>query len=197
MNQRFILVSMLIISVCTVGLFIKADLRVGYDIDDLQERIDVDWNYENSSNVVYGKVVENHLIQSSSKECSFTVSNIKVIESFKGSYQVGDVFTTTGIGAHETTKNNTEHLLFMNDLIVKDFPGFGDCDETKYIKIQSIHNWCCSIVDVDSVKQLLMYDMVNSETASRTYTIDASIAFNRLRKLKVKASSNKPLKQDK
>jgi hypothetical protein len=196
MNQKIILVLMFIISVCSLGLFVKADLRIGYDIDDLQERIDVDWNYDHSSNVVYGQVVKNHLVQSNSNACSFTVSNIKVIESFKGSYQVGDVFTTTGIGAHETTNDNTEHLLFMNDLNVKDYPGFGDCDENKYIKFQSIHNWCCSIVDGDSAKQLLMYDMVNSETASKTYTIDASIAFTRLRQLKVRASSNKPIKQD-
>jgi len=196
MNQKFILISIFIISLFSLALFVKADLSAGYDIDDLQERINIDWNYDYSSNVIYGKVLKNRFVQSNNNECAFTVSDIKVIESFKGNYKVGEVFTTTGISTHETTEDNTEHLLFMKNLSVKDYPGFGDCKDKEYDQYQSIHNWCCSIVDVDSTKKLLMYDMVNSEMASKTYTVDASIAFTKLRHLKVKASSNKKINKD-
>jgi len=196
MNPKIILASILVISFFAFALFAKDDMKASYDIDDLQERIDIDWNYDYSSNVVYGKVLKNHLVQSNNNECSFTVSDIKVIESFKGNYKVGDVFTTTGISAHETTEDNTEHLLFMQNLSVKNYPGFGECKEKQYEQFQSIHNWCCSIVDIDSTKQLLMYDMVNSEVASKTYTVNANVAFARLRQLKVQASSNKSIKQD-
>ena len=183
MNNKVVLGAIFIVSIFVLALFIEQDYGENYDIDDLEERVRISWNFDYSSNVIHGELIKNHLIESNDKQCSFKVSDIKVIESFKGKYKVGDVFTTTGIGAHETIEERTEHLLFFKKLKVSDYPGFGDCSAQKYIHFQSIHNWCCSIVDGEHSKQLLMYDMINSEASSKRYTVDAELAFTKLRKL--------------
>jgi hypothetical protein len=183
MNQKVVFGAMFVVSISVLALFIEQDSGTNYDIDDLEERIDITWNYDYSNNVIYGELIENHVIESNDKQCSFNVSDIRVIESFKGKYKVGDIFTTTGISAHETSEEHTEHLLFLKDLKVSEYPGFGDCNKQEYTHFQSIHNWCCSIVDGAPSKQLLMYDMINSETSSKRYTVDAEIVFIKLRKL--------------
>jgi len=142
-------------------------------------RINLLWNFRYSSDVVHGIVLSED-IQLVGAKCAIPYSNIKVVESFKGSMQSGQIFKVIGIQVHEYDNVGSEHFLLLKPFVAMEYPGFGDCKNMDLETYLVIHNWCCSI-DVEKWRSLVIYDMLNSEQKGNNYFYPTAPVFIYLR----------------
>ena len=152
------------------------------DLEKVEDRVSLKWNYEYSSDVIHAVLISNNVSETNSGACKVHYSTFEVIESFKGGLQKGDRFRASEIEVHEVTGEGSEQFLLLKPYIAKEYPGYGDCLNEDYSDYLAIHNWCCSI-DVSGERSLVMYDMLNSEQAGKNYLIPTKSVFQHLRQL--------------
>lgn len=172
--------------ICVLSIFLSACSN----FDRVEERARLNWNYDYSSDVVHAITLRNTVSRTNNGECNVRYSEFRVIESFKGTFKVGDIIKASGISAHEYTDEGTEQFLLLKPFIAKHYPGYGECSNEEYEEYLSIHNWCCSI-NTEEERSLVMYDMINSEQSGPRYLVPVADVFRELRKMKHKKSSNK------
>jgi len=187
MNLR----NIVIVFAIACAYYFSVHFRFEYDIEDIQEVINLDWQHGHSSTVVYGQVITDRYFETKDKKCSFSISDIRVIESFKGQYKKGDIFTVFGTRQRERQEEHTERLLFLEDLTLEQYPGLGDCNQQYLDDIKVMHMWCCLVIEDKGSKKLLLHDRIDSNTVTAAYPVDADIVFERLRTLTALASSNR------
>lgn|GEM_PF-5681922 len=145
------------------------------------EKLSLDWNYDYSSEIIHATLIKNEVSYSNADACEVNYSVFEVIESFKGAYDIGDHFKATGILAHETHYEGSQHLLMLKPFKANEFPGYGNCLNETYSDYLTVHNWCCSI-DSSKPSSLIVYDMLNSETKGENYLYPTPPIFDYLRK---------------
>ena len=123
MNRIAALASMFMISFAVCAMFIARDVGPNYTIEDLDEIVGVEWNYHHSSNVIKGERLRRRLIESSDGQCSFYVSDFKVVEVFKGDHKVGDIFTAVDSIDDKDSEQPSSHLLFSKHINIAHYPG--------------------------------------------------------------------------
>lgn len=180
MRLVFLFCMTILVSSCQV--FNPPMEKKDLSIESINKSENLEWNYGYSSDVLHAVLIRNNADKSNSNRCKVYYSEFKVIESFKGNHKVGEIIKSSGIGAHETEFKGSEHLLFLNPFIATGYPGYGDCDNQTYVDFLTIHNWCCSIDK--SQGDLIMYDMLDSETSGDRYLVSKNLVFNYLRDLK-------------
>ncbi len=162
-------------------------------IDKVDSRVNLKWNYDYSSHVVYGKLIDNISAVKNSGTCKFNYSIVEALESFKGNIKKGQMFSVLGMSIHESGYEQSYQLLFLKDFELSYYPGFGDCNLEMFpANIAMIHNWCCSIEQSNKKPNdigLVMYDMINSEQKSDNYIVPAAPVFKKLRKFLSEDSS--------
>ena len=146
-----------------------------------ESRFDFEGTYQVSSDVVYGEVINIEEIDVNNGKYRLNVASIKIYESFKGHLKAGQVFQVVGIDAHENPVVKSLHLLFLDKFNSSKYPDLEQSENIKLSKFRYIPVWCCAIENVND-PQLVMYDMLNSEVASKNYLVSASSIFSKLRK---------------
>jgi hypothetical protein len=152
-----------------------------HDYRRFDSRVELRWNYDYSSDVIHGELLENRVVASNGDKCHVQVSVIRVVESFKGDLKQGDTFNTVGESAHDYSQVGSEHFLLLKPFVATDHPGYGECRNEDHVDFRAVHHWCCSI-EKNADSMFVMYDMANSETRNDTYMLRVLPVFEKLRK---------------
>jgi hypothetical protein len=98
--------------------------------------------------------------------------------------QSGRIFKAVGIEIHEYPNVGSEHFLLLKPLLVTNYPGLGNCNNSDYQDYFDVKGWCCSL-DNAGEKSFVMYDMINSEQKGKNYLVPVRATYVYLRLLKL------------
>ncbi len=149
-------------------------------------RVDLAWNYSYSSDVALVRILALRRPEVDPANSELELARVAIVEPFKGPRVAGEEIEVFSIGAHELATPGTEHLLFLRMYEYSDEEIYSASARYVFERYLQVHNWCCPVVPKtpgSTSRDLLLYDMVNSEERGPSYRVSAEPIFRELRRL--------------
>jgi hypothetical protein len=145
---------------------------------NIPEDVNLEWQYEHSTDVAHFKVINFVPIQLENQVCDSIVWELEASQVFKGSMNKGDVIQVWGPNDPNYWKVGSDRLMFLR---MYDGEPYSVCSKHLFSNFKQVHWGCCEITGAGDDAQVQFGTMLNSEESGPNIPVDADIVFSRLR----------------